>query len=700
MEELFEKSIFGEVAAYTYMIEIQKKGLPHVHILIILKAEFKMYKPEEYDQIVCAEIPNKAHNSHLHNMVIKHMLHGPCGNKNPTNVCMKKDGKCNNSFPKAYSNETIQTTDAYPIYRRRNNKVTVNVRGAKIDNGWVVPYNPYLLVKYDCHINVEICSTIKAVKYIYKHIFKGCDRITFPVLPSKESTMIDEIDQYQSALKMTVIVDKVLCSSPAQSLGKASHDVKEKKRYGKAFSSGLSFRDFAARTAGSVSPPEAAWRIFRFPLSEIKPAVIHLQLHVENYQPLTFKKKDRLHNVLQNPAQRKTMLTEFFYMNKTDPVAQQLKLTYSQFPDHFVWMQDKRYWKYRKLGKSIGRIVLAHPSEGERYYLWILLSKVRCPTSFDDLKMCDGVKAPTFREALMLRGYLADDNSQYLCLQEASVFRMPYELRRLLATILIYSCPNNPQKLWLSFENHFVEDFITCHHMTRRVAITTALRKINGFLQSMGKNIHDFNLIPRDLLYADIEDQTREISAEKSIVVLEKDLDAISSLNEKQRIAFETIINKVNSNESGAFFVDGPGCTGKTYLYRALLAKVRSGGHIALATATSGIAASILPGGRTAHSRFKIPLDLREGTVCRVSKQSSLANLVKECKLIIWDEAPMVKRFAIEALNDLLQDLMDNQALFGGKVVVLGGDFRQTLPVVAKGTKIETLAACLTTSLL
>ncbi|GKC73401.1 ATP-dependent DNA helicase PIF1-like protein, partial [Tanacetum coccineum] len=143
--------------------------------------------------------------------------------------------------------------------------------------------------------------------------------------------------------------------------------------------------------------------------------------------------------------------------------------------------------------------------------------------------------------------------------------------------------------------------------------------------------------------------------------------------------AFETIIEKAYSSGSGAFFVDGPGGTGKTYLYRALLAEVRSKGHIALATTTSDIAASILPGGRTAHSRFKIPLDAIEGSGCR-------------------DEPPMAKRSAIEALNDLLQDLMNSTELFGGKVVVLGGDFRQTLPVVRKGTKSETLDACITNS--
>nr|XP_043618634.1 uncharacterized protein LOC122590494 [Erigeron canadensis] len=353
-----------------------------------------MYRPEEYDEIVSAEIPNEKDNPHLYKMVVKHMLHGPCGILNVDNVCMKKNGTCKNSYPRPYSNETTQTSDAYPIYRRRKNGVTVKVRKATLDNRWVIPYNPYLLAKFDCHINVEICSTIKAVKYIYKYICKGCDRISFAVSSNNDSTLIDEIDQYQSG------------------------------RW--------------------VSAPEATWRFYRFAMSEIKPAVIHLQLHLENYQPLTFKKKEKLKNVLNNPVQRKTMLTEFFFMNRTDKLAPDLDLTYSEFPDHFVWLQGDRFWKHRDLGDSVGRIVAAHPTEGERYYLRILLSKVRCPKSFSDLKMFNGHQTTTFREACLLRGYLVDDNSQQLCLQEASTFHLPYELRRLFATLLVYSCPNNP----------------------------------------------------------------------------------------------------------------------------------------------------------------------------------------------------------------------------------------------------------------
>ncbi|KAH0650144.1 hypothetical protein KY284_030056 [Solanum tuberosum] len=136
-----------------------------------------------------------------------------------------------------------------------------------------------------------------------------------------------------------------------------------------------------------------------------------------------------------------------------------------------------------------------------------------------------------------------------------------------------------------------------------------------------------------------------------------------------------------------AFFIDGPGGIGKTYLYHTLLATVRSKGFIALATATSGVAASVLPGGRTAHSRFKLPIDTRENCACNISKQSSLASLIRDAKLIVWDEVSMAKKKLIETFDSFLKDIMNTDTLFGGKVVVFGGDFRQTLPVIQNGKK-------------
>lgn len=129
-------------------------------------------------------------------------------------------------------------------------------------------------------------------------------------------------------------------------------------------------------------------------------------------------------------------------------------------------------------------------------------------------------------------------------------------------------------------------------------------------------------------------------------------------------------------------------------------------GYIVLAVASSGIAALLLPGGRTAHSRFKIPFDLQEGSTCSVSHGSDLALLLQQTRFIVWDEAPMTHKYAFEALDRILKDLMKaiDQSLesepFGGKVIVFGGDFRQILPVVPKGSHEDIVGSCLQRSYL
>ncbi|KAG4246722.1 hypothetical protein PC116_g5466 [Phytophthora cactorum] len=106
-------------------------------------------------------------------------------------------------------------------------------------------------------------------------------------------------------------------------------------------------------------------------------------------------------------------------------------------------------------------------------------------------------------------------------------------------------------------------------------------------------------------------------------------------------------------------------------------------------------------GGRTAHSTFKIPLKLNDTSTCSIYKQSHLKGLIQKASLVIRDEAPMTHRHAFEAVDWSLRDLMVNDdEPFGGKVFVLSGDFRQILPVVVRGTPVQTLNACLKSSTL
>ena len=108
--ELLHKHIFGEVAACVYAIEFQKHGFPHAYVLLILKLEFKLLNPKSYDKIVCAEILDPKKHQHLYSLVIKHMIHNPCGNIDENYPCMK-----NSSYKKSLSKKIFRP---YYSYRR------------------------------------------------------------------------------------------------------------------------------------------------------------------------------------------------------------------------------------------------------------------------------------------------------------------------------------------------------------------------------------------------------------------------------------------------------------------------------------------------------------------------------------------------------------------------------------------------------
>ncbi|XP_035817145.1 uncharacterized protein, partial [Zea mays] len=350
---LTKQDILGKVRAYVYVVEFQKRGLPHAHFLLIMQRKYKLTCPEQYDLLISAEIPHNKY-PELRKMVIKHMMHGPCGSLNPNCPCTKGHVSCKNHYPRPFSDTTLQGKDSYPIYRRRDDGRKEKVRGCELDNRWVVPYNPYLLRLFNCHINVEACG-------------------------------------------------------------------------------------------------------------------------------------------------------------------------------------------------------------------------------------------------------------------------MPSALRRLFATILVYCEPSDVAVLWQNHLDVMSEDYQ--HRSQGKTHVEQmVLIDIRNMLQSMGKDIKTFPLPPIIDAYDDAIGTAREVYEEESIEPAVGDVALKDSLNEEQRVAYDKILSAVDTDKGGLFFVDGPGGTGKTYLYRVLLATLRSQGKIAVATATSGVAASIMPGGRTAHSRFKIPLTIDDGAVCSFTK--------------------------------------------------------------------------------
>ncbi|XP_055911820.1 uncharacterized protein LOC129945885 [Eupeodes corollae] len=139
------------------------------------------------------------------------------------------------------------------------------------------------------------------------------------------------------------------------------------------------------------------------------------------------------------------------------------------------------------------------------------------------------------------------------------------------------------------------------------------------------------------------------------------------------------MVLSIAAQQGGFIFLDAPGGTGKTFLIALILARIRSQNHIA---------ATLLDGGRTAHSALKLPLNVHTNpeAMCNIKKHSGMAEVLRKCKIIIWNECTMAHKHSLEALNRSLKDIRINARLFGGALLLLSGDFRQTLPVIPRTT--------------
>jgi ATP-dependent DNA helicase PIF1 len=235
------------------------------------------------------------------------------------------------------------------------------------------------------------------------------------------------------------------------------------------------------------------------------------------------------------------------------------------------------------------------------------------------------------------------------------------------------------------------------------------LIEIDKFLGKNGKSLDDYECMPK--LKNPIPGMFNNVLIENEYQYGYEEMknlhdQHVSNLNPDQFFAYQSIYNAIDNGVGTMFFVDGYGGTGKTFLWKTLSYRLRFEGKIVVNVASSGIASILLPGGKTAHSQFGIPLVLTKESCCQIDKKSKKDELLIMTSLIIWDEAPMIHKWAFEAFERTLQDLMSevdvaNKKLpFGGKTVVFGGDFRQILPVIPKGTRADIVHATINSSYL
>ena len=683
IRDIYNGKIFGDVVAHLWVIEFQKRGLPHAHILIILDSKDIPKTAEEIDQIVCAELPpnpddpdiseeERARRKPLWDIVINNMIHGPCGDQNTNSPCME-NGKCSKQFPKPFQKRTLMDEDrSYPVYRRRapedGGGQTIK-NGKVIDNRWVVPYNPYLSLRYNCHINVESCISPKAAKYLYKYVTKGPDR-------AMVSAEVEGEDQYENRDEVNEYIN--------------------------------------CRCYGSM---EASYRLFAFPIANKKPPVQKLRIHLENEQDVFFVPGEE-EQAMQTG--RQTELTAFFKLNEYEKVTNGSDFDpstmprYYELPHDYTYHRDKKEWKKRMRDyRSIGRVHTVNPIAGDVFYLRILLHHDHCrgKTSFKDLKTIEGRLYDSYQEVCRVIGLLSDDQEWHIVLTETSSNMFGPQIRAVYCIILMFCQPADPLKLFDDFWKTWTEDF-------ERDAVKKGLQLSENNLRTMvrldlqvrllsyEKDLPDFGLDPmtneekatvsglinieepliRDELNFDIEILKAEVE------------ETVHKFTATQQHIFQTIMTAVMQNKNLLMFISACGGCGKTFLLNALLKAVHilDNGSVATAMASTGIAAQLLHLGRTFHSRLKAPLHPHEKSTLNITAQSSLARLLQRARLLLVDEATLLHRFQLEALDRTLRDLMNQQNIpFGGKIIILAGDFRQCLPVIPGANRSDIVNACI-----
>ncbi|XP_074356531.1 uncharacterized protein LOC141696265 [Apium graveolens] len=306
----------------------------------------------------------------------------------------------------------------------------------------------------------------------------------------------------------------------------------------------------------------------------------------------TFRSNEPLAKVAAREKDKLTQLEAYFVLNGKDSNAR--KYPYVEIPKYYVWNKSDRFWNLRKRGKQIGRLSYCHHSSGELWYLRLLLTKVRGATSYEDLRTVDGKSLEKMIDDILLNQRKITGN-QFLILNDKQL------------------------------------EFY-------------ALSEIHKLLKSIGKSLKDFDQMPQPPeTYLDFSDNNLIIEERSyDIAEMEKEYaELISNCNAEQLAVFNAVMESVRNKNGGLFFMYGSGGCGKTYLWRTIISKLRSESQIVLPVASSGIAATLMPGGRTTHSRFKIPIALDDISTCAITHQSDIAQLIKITSLIIWDEAPM-----------------------------------------------------------
>ncbi|RZB57297.1 uncharacterized protein LOC114391503 [Glycine soja] len=432
---------------------------------------------DEIDQIISVKILSQQDDPELYSLVKNHLVHGPCGSLNPRYPCMKK-GKCSRFYPKKFQPHTVLDADGFPVYRRRNNGNAIEKNGVIVDNKYIVPYNARLLRKYQVHINIEWCNQSTSIKYLFKYINKGYDRVT------------------------TILIDED--NDQTENGGTHNDEIKEYLdcRY--------------------ISPCESTWRIFGFPIHGRKPVVERLHFHLPGQHSVLYEDHDDIDDVLSKPCISDSKFIS--WMNTNQNSVEGRNLTYAGFVSKFVYNQKKRCWQLRKKGYTIGRLLWVPPITGELFYLRMMLTVCKRATSFEDLRTVDNVQYSKYKEACFAMGFLQDDKEFIEAIKEAKDWGSAHYIRKLFVLLLLTATMSKPKQVWDQTWHWMADDIVYNYkksstspalQLDDRTLQNLVLLEIEQLLQANQRSLRDYPSMPYP------EDENCPAYLDNSLILLE-----------------------------------------------------------------------------------------------------------------------------------------------------------------------------------
>ena len=442
---------------------------------------------------------------------------------------------CGRGFPKEFSDVTVIGEDGFAQIRRPNDgrKFLKIIDGVEytFDNRHVVAYSPWLTLRYGCHTNVEMCSTIQCVKYMYKYVYKGGDRTLVKIVSSNDKDkdddeQHDEITEYLQGRYLTA--------------------------------------------------PEAVANIFSFHLHDQYPSVMILDVHLSDQQFVQYQAEDKLKEV----AKKKPISTLMGWFKANKDYPEYRHLLYADYPEHFTWCRNAHMWKPRSEGtrRTIGRMYTAYPKHGERFYLRLLLNHVTGAQSFGELRTVDNVMYENNKTAAEAAGLTLNDNEYRECLAEAKEIQSGFQLRALFAVMLLHCNVVEPFQLFNDFFFWLAEDiFYQCKQVIKDLTIddkrieTEVLHQIEDMMISQNKTLRDIDDMPwLTTRHTEIYDILTHHGVPILPPVNEDELKKqIGTFNSLQWQHFNLLSGLLLSNKGGLYHIDATGGTGifKNYNY-------------------------------------------------------------------------------------------------------------------------------------